>query len=94
MQDAINTSFSEIFLASEFVWAEIEVGDLIMLEADFYDTAGLKLHKQHAYQVLSKLNNAGNISFVVESDIEPCLVAVHPALICSYKNSSQPVARA
>jgi len=94
MQQSINNFLSEALLASDFVWHEIQVGDMIMLEADFYDTQGLKLKSHRAYQVLTKLNHSGLISLVVESDLDGDLVPVHPALVCSYQISAVPIAHA
>ncbi|MGB0734191.1 MAG: hypothetical protein ACPGPF_10505 [Pontibacterium sp.] len=94
MHHAPSNQLSEALIASEFVWNEIEVGDLIMLEADFYDGGGLKLNAQRGYQVLTKSNNNGLISLLVESDLTGDLIPVHPALVCSYQTCLVPIARA
>ncbi len=84
-------SSSELLLETSFIWHEINVGDLIRLEADLEDCGVPQLKSASQYEVLAKLDLApGHQVFVVQSDISGELVQVHPFLISSYDNRPSP----
>ena len=82
---------SELLLETSFIWHEINVGDLIRLEADLEVDGVLQLRSDSQYEVLAKLSPAPSHQvFVVQSDITAELVQVYPFLISSYDNRTSP----
>ncbi len=75
----------DALVESEFFWYSLKEGDLIMLEADYYQDGKLLLQQNLAYEILAKLEpSVSNISFVVQSEQTGELVSVHPFLIGDY----------
>jgi len=83
---------SELILEADFLWREINVGDEIYLDADFYSDERRLLCRGVPYQVLAKTDKTcGAQELIVQSYQTQELVAVSPYLVCSYECPAQPV---
>ena len=72
------------------LWAAINVGDQIQLEADLIEQGVRRLSKSKFYTVLAKVDSQGGAyfdAFVVESDLVNELVHVSPAFVCNYNKA-------
>ncbi|WP_417223226.1 hypothetical protein [Amphritea sp.] len=83
---------SELILEADFLWREINVGDEIYLDADFYNANRRLLCRGAPYQVLAKMDKTcGAQELIVQSYETQELVAVSPYLVCNYECPEQPV---
>ncbi|WP_290703667.1 hypothetical protein [Amphritea sp.] len=83
---------SELIIEADFIWREINVGDQIYLDADFYVGNQRMLCKGAPYQVLTKIDKAcGAQELIVQSYQTRELIAVSPYLVCSYECPDQPI---
>ncbi len=81
----------ELMLEADFLWREIQVGDDIYLDFDFYQHDRRLLCKGVPYQVLNKIEAAcGAQTLLVQSYQTLELVPVSPYLVCSYESPEQP----
>ncbi|MDO6564628.1 hypothetical protein Q4488_14690 [Amphritea sp. 1_MG-2023] len=83
---------SELILEADFLWREINVGDDIYLDADFYREHRRLLCQGVPYQVLAKIDKTcGAQELIVQSYQTQELIAVSPYLVCSYESPEQPI---
>lgn len=87
-----NQDQSELILEADFLWREVNVGDDIILDADFYDEQRRVLCQGVPYQVLAKIDKVcGAQTLIVQSQETEELIAVSPYFVCSYESATQRV---
>ena len=81
----------DLILEADFIWREIQVGDDIYLDYDFYQKERRLLCKGVPYQVLNKVEDVcGAQTLVVQSYQTRELVPVSPFLVCNFESPEQP----
>lgn len=83
--------------SSTELWASINAGDEIELEADLIEEGVAKLHSGRFYRVLTKIDSQGEshfAAFIVQSEVTDELVQVSPAFICNYRVNQEGFNRA
>ena len=81
----INDPSSAEYLDAQVIFSMLEVGDLILLEADVAIDGLRVLLENKTYEILVKQEHSpGNPVFIVQSPITNKLIEVHPSLVASY----------
>lgn len=95
---ALNTAMAnnichsaELLIECDFIWREISVGDQIFVESNIYQDNCIMVKQDTPYLVLAKIDQAANPLLIVESEKPNQLIAIHPAMICSYESATTPV---
>jgi len=86
MGDTANRIVDDLNSTTE-LWAAIQVGDQIQLEADLIEEGAVVLSSDRFYSVLAKIDKHEEAyfdAFVVQSNIADKLVNISPAFVSSY----------